>query len=178
MDLWTAATAELTRWRPPDDEQTALRDGYLAHLLAHPDGATRVCNPDHLTASMIVLDQSRRRVLLNLHRRYRIWIQFGGHCEPADASLAAAALREASEESGVVGLEPIGDGPIQLNTHEVRCGPITPAHHLDVRFAALAPQGAEPQVSDESLDVRWFALDDLPNLEDEVRQLIECARLA
>jgi hypothetical protein len=49
-------------------------------------------------------------------------------------------------------------------------------HHLDVRFAALAPDGAEFGASEESLDVRWWPLDGLPDLEDEMRTLIGRAR--
>ena len=68
-------------------------------------------------------------------------MQFGGHCEPTTPALAEAALRETVEESGIDGLELVGDRPIQLDTHEVRCGPLRPAHHLDVRFAVVAPAG-------------------------------------
>ena len=38
-------------------------------------------------------------------------------------------------------------------------------HHLDVVYAAVARDGAEHQVSEESLDVAWWPVDDLPNPE-------------
>jgi 8-oxo-dGTP pyrophosphatase MutT (NUDIX family) len=37
-----------------------------------------------------------------------------------------------------------------------------PTRHLDVRFVAVAPPGAEPVRSDESEDLRWFPVDRLP----------------
>ena len=52
---------------------------------------TRDCYPDHLTASTLVLSADGDRVLLTLHAKARQWFQFGGHCEPGDVTLAAAA---------------------------------------------------------------------------------------
>lgn len=177
MSLYDAAVAELTGWAPPDDEQAALRATYLSHLHHHPDGLLRTCHPDHLTASLLIVDETRDKVLLNLHGKYRIWVQFGGHCEEDDADLATAALREGSEESGISALTLLGEGPAQLSTHEVRCGPVRPSHHLDVRYVAVAADGAEAAVSSESLDVRWFDCADLPpGLEEPLRRLVALAR--
>jgi hypothetical protein len=40
----------------------------------------------------------------------------------------------------------------------------------------VAQPGAGPRVSDESLDVRWWPVDALPDLEDEMVELIDLAR--
>lgn len=169
----------LEAWQAPDAPQEVLRRRYLTHLSQHSDGLSRDCHPDHLTASMAVLSHDRSHVLLNLHRKYAIWMQFGGHCEPGDGTLAEAALREAAEESGLEDLQLIGDRPVQLDIHEVRCGPLRPAHHLDVRYAASAPSGARAVASSESLDVRWFECSALPwELEVSVRTLVELSRAA
>lgn len=172
MSLYDAAVAELSDWVPPDDEQAALRATYLAHLSHHADGLLRTCHPDHLTASLLIVNEARDQVLLNLHAKYRIWVQFGGHCEDADADLATAALREGVEESGISALTLLGAGPAQLSTHEVRCGPVRPSHHLDVRYVAVAADGAAAVASSESLDVRWFNAVDLPvDLEEPLHRL-------
>jgi 8-oxo-dGTP pyrophosphatase MutT (NUDIX family) len=123
------------------------------------------------------VSHDRSRVLLNLHGRYQKWMQFGGHCESGDHTLAEAALRETSEESGIDDLRLVSQLPVQLDIHEVACGPIRPAHHLDVRYVAVAPPDAEAAVSDESLDVRWFDRDRLPDgLEPEVIELVDASR--
>lgn len=176
MSLYDDVVAQLTGWAPSCEEQAGLRASYLAHLREHPDGLSRDCHPDHLTASVLVINHERDRVLLNLHARYEIWVQFGGHLEPNDQTLAAAALREGEEESGISGLCLLGSGPAQLSRHEVRCGPLRPSHHLDVRYVAVAPPAAEPVVSNESLDVKWFGSARLPeSLEPELRDLVGLA---
>jgi 8-oxo-dGTP pyrophosphatase MutT (NUDIX family) len=164
------AARVLDGWRAPSPGQDRLRLEFLRHLEEHPDGTWRECVPGHITASAIVLDDARARALLTLHRKIGIWLQLGGHCEPADATLAGAALREATEESGIEGLRllPV---PARLDRHEVRCHP-GGSWHLDVQFVALAPPGAEPAISDESDDLRWFPLDALPEpTDDAVRRL-------
>jgi 8-oxo-dGTP pyrophosphatase MutT (NUDIX family) len=174
--LYGDAVATLTRWRGHDAEQQRLRATYLHHLRVHPDGLTRHCHPDHITASTLVVDPARTKVLLNLHGKYGIWVQFGGHCEPEDTTLAQAALREAVEESGIAGLRLAGPQPVQLSSHEVRCGPIRPSHHLDVRYVAVAPESAQVRVSAESRDVRWFDREALPaGVDEPLRRLIGLA---
>ena len=47
--------------------------------------------------------------------------------------------------------------------------------HLDVRFLARAGADVEPVVSDESLDVRWWPVDDLPTDEPDMVEMVELA---
>lgn len=167
----------LERWVAPNPEQERLRTTYLRHLAEHHDAPFRECHPDHLTASTLVVSSDGEHVLFNLHRKYGIWVQFGGHCERTDATFAQAALREAREESGIATLQLVGTQPVQLSTHEVRCGPVRPSHHLDVRYVAVAPPDALPSVSAESLEVRWFSRETLPpGLDAPLRELVEWSR--
>lgn len=142
-------------------EQERLRADYLRHLAAYPDGMWKSCADGHVTASALVVDPSRGRVLLTLHRKLRMWLQMGGHCELSDATLERAALREATEESGIEGLTLLPGGPVRLDRHPTPC-----AWHLDVQYAALAPAGAVEAISDESLDLRWFGYDEVASVAD------------
>ncbi|KUL42734.1 NUDIX hydrolase [Streptomyces regalis] len=156
------------------EDQEELRQAYLDHLAEHPDGMWKACGDGHITASALVIDPVRGRVLLTLHKKLRMWLQMGGHCEAQDASLAAAALREATEESGINGLSLLPGGPVRLDRHPIP----PPCHcHFDVQYAVLAPRDAEHAISEESLDVRWFAYDEVPEVADEsVVRLLEGTR--
>ena len=176
MTLHADALALLEGWRAPHDGQEALRQRYVEHLRSHPDGLTRDCRPDHVTASTLVLDAEGDAVLLTLHAKAGQWFQLGGHCEPGDETLAGAALREATEESGLAGLV-LDPEPVQLSEHAVPfCGPDGDVHHLDVRFVAVAPPGAEHAVSEESLDVCWWPVDALPAPEADLVELVALSR--
>lgn len=170
-----AAHDALVRWTPPSPGQALLRDDFVLCLATHDDGCNRLGRPDHLTASALVVNAERTRVLLCLHRKVGRWLQFGGHIETVDQSLADAALREAKEESGIVDLALLDAAPVRLDRHPAPCGGGA-RFHLDVQFAAVAPAGAEPIVSEESLDVAWFGPDDLPDdTDDAVRALVDHA---
>ncbi|MFI6548846.1 NUDIX hydrolase [Streptomyces prunicolor] len=156
------------------EDQTDLRQAYLDHLAAHPDGMWKSCHAGHVTASALMIDPEKGRVLLTLHKKLRMWLQMGGHCEPEDASLERAALREATEESGITGLTLLPGGPVRLDRHPIP----PPCHcHYDVQYAVLAPPGAVQEISDESLDLRWFAYDEVAAVADEsVVRLLEATR--
>ena len=107
-----------------------------------PTPSHRSCRPEHLTASTLVLSPDGAEVLLTLHAKAQRWFQLGGHVEPGDPTLADAALREATEESGLCGLS-LDPGPVHLDAHEVPfCGGVDePTWHLDVRFVAVGGPG-------------------------------------
>lgn len=165
----------LLAWMAPDPGQASLRDAYLAHLDEHPDGMWRTCREGHLTASVMLFDESVAHVLLTLHPKHQRWLQLGGHCEDVDGTLAAAALREAVEEGGIADVT-IDPDPVRLDRHPSRCYPPPGSWHLDVQFAGTVPDGSVPVISDESTDLRWWPVDGLPDdADDTVRLLVAAA---
>ncbi len=64
--------------------------------------------------------------------------------------------------------------PLDLDEHAVEfCAPGTTVHHLDVRFLATAPRDGEHRGERRSRSTsRWWPVDDLPDVYDDMRRLI------
>lgn len=175
MTLHQSVVDTLSSWQPIDPAHDAVRHAVLAFALARPDACQRACVPGHVTASALVLDHSGRNALLTLHPRLGRWVQLGGHCEDTDADIAAAALREATEESGIDALT-IDSGLAALHVHPVTCSLGVPTRHLDMQFIAHAPPDAEITCSEESLDLRWWPLGDMLGGDYGLTQLAKVAQ--
>ena len=168
----------LTAYAPVDARQIVLRADYLEHLKTNANGTRRECLPDHLTASALIVDPAGGRVLLGLHAKAKLWLQMGGHIEEGDGTLAHAAMREGTEESGITGLRLWSELPLALDRHPAPCSPDA-RYHLDVQFLAIAAPDAVAAVSPEQIELRWCGFDDLPEpTDDAVRRLVAAARAA
>jgi 8-oxo-dGTP pyrophosphatase MutT (NUDIX family) len=155
----------LTGWNAPNVGQDALRQAVLAFLYARSDACERACAPGHITASALVVADCGDQVLLTLHPRLGRWVQLGGHCEDSDTDIVAAAMREATEESGIEGLR-IDAALGAIHVHALTCSLGVPTRHLDLQFIATAPVDAVIAISDESLDLQWWPVDGLPEGTD------------
>jgi 8-oxo-dGTP pyrophosphatase MutT (NUDIX family) len=176
MTLHEDALAVLSGWAAPSAEAEATRQQFLDFV--RPDAGTvwREHTGGHVTASALIVDAAAERVLLCLHGRIERWVQLGGHCEPVDTTVAGAALREASEESGILGLR-ISEAPINLDVHHVVCSGGSSLHY-DIRYAAIAPPGAVEMVSAESSALGWFAPDALPDPLADATEVLVAPALA
>ena len=105
MDFWRSGDPRLVeekgrasaiRWieayQPEDSSQQQQKSAILKACHTNEDVLIRSCFPGLLTASALVIDDRKEKVLLHHHAKLERWLQFGGHCD-GDGNLAHAAWR-------------------------------------------------------------------------------------
>jgi 8-oxo-dGTP pyrophosphatase MutT (NUDIX family) len=154
-DLLAALECHATR--DLDAHERSSLDRIVEFVRREPACFERSTVEGHITGSAWILDHDRTHALLVHHKKLGFWLQPGGHAD-GESDVLAVAWREAREESGIEALEPLDRAVFDVDVHAIPARKSEPEHfHFDVRYAFIAPPGAQPVVSEESHDVRWVA---------------------
>lgn len=161
-------------YEPFNEQEAADKAVVLRALESDPACFERVSQA-HMACSVWTVDPSLERTLLVYHNIYDSWSWIGGHAD-GERDLAAVALRELSEETGVDSavLAPCGPGGIYslevltVDGHMKRGSYVSSHLHLNVTYLAIADPEAPVRVKpDENSGVRWVPLEDAIRLSTE-----------
>jgi 8-oxo-dGTP pyrophosphatase MutT (NUDIX family) len=158
QDILSALASYLERY----PEEAALLSEPLRLLSQGGDFTSRRSFPMHVTAGALLVRGTE--ILLVEHRAYGIFLQPGGHLEPADATLAGAAERELIEETGI---DPrtvscLSQAPVYVEYGRVRARPEKdePDHfHLDFGYGFTTADGDVGRIQEsEVTGAGWYPL--------------------
>ncbi|MBL9198958.1 MAG: NUDIX hydrolase [Opitutaceae bacterium] len=152
---------------PLEPHEAAMAAETIRFVEAHADCLLRSCAPGHLTGSAWIVNADRTRTLLTHHHKLDKWLQLGGHAD-GDGDLAAVALREAHEESGLARLRLVSPAIFDLDRHLIPARKSEPAHwHFDLRFVIEADPREQLVISNESKDLAWVDVLQVTELNPE-----------
>lgn len=120
-----------------------------------------------------VIEDPDGRVLLQLRGDMQVWGLPAGFCEAAE-SVLTTLIREVAEETGLTVIDPVPWGHSsdpEENTLTYPNGDTIQGFGLD--FVAREWTGELHADGEETLDLQWFALDDLPEMLVSHRSALE-----
>lgn len=121
----------------------------------------------HITASAFIVNPANKTLLLLKHKALSRWLQPGGHVDFTDEDLITAALREATEETGIslAELIPVTETVIDYNSHIIPANAKKqePEHyHHDVRFLFSCSAKENIKIAEEeSTGSKWIPFTEL-----------------
>ena len=156
----------------PEQRETA--DRMCRFIAATPDCFERTHAEGHITGSAWLINPAGDKALLTLHHKLQRWMQTGGHADGEPDTLRVA-LREAEEESGIQGIQPVSPEIFDIDIHRIPARPARgePEHyHYDVRYLLRAPH-EEFIVSDESDALAWWTAEDFATRAAELDEAVQ-----
>ena len=155
---------------PIDPNEQAMTQATIAFVEANPDAFDRSLLIGHITGSAWVVSPDRSQTLLIHHRKLDRWLQPGGHAD-GDPDVAAVALRETQEETGLTSLRLVATSGIEAHSnrlstpifdvdiHTIPARNDVPEHlHYDIRFLLEADPQEPFGYSEEIKNIQWFSL--------------------
>lgn len=158
---------ELKKYEAQNKSEKKSKKKIISFILNNQENTGRENKEGHLTASAWIVNNERNKVLLHKHLAINKWIQLGGHVEEAE-TIKEAALREASEESGLNSLSLLNENVFDIDHH------LIPAHknqaehiHYDIRYLLEAEDKEELEKSSESKNLKWLELSEIEEYVSE-----------
>ena len=156
----------LRQHHPTNPNEQAMTAATLVFVEQNPACFERSLLTGHITGSAWIVSPDRQQTLLIHHRKLDRWLQPGGHAD-GDPDVAAVALREAHEETGLTSLSLVSPALFDVDIHTIPARNNVPERlHYDIRFLLQADPDEPFGFSEEIKDIRWFSLNEAEKITD------------
>jgi 8-oxo-dGTP pyrophosphatase MutT (NUDIX family) len=150
----------LDNYYPTYPEEIVFKQQMIEFIQEHADCFERSLTIGHITASAWLVNKDGKKALLMHHMKLDKWFQLGGHCD-GNPDVLAVAIKEAQEESGIMGIVPVSHQIFDIDIHLIPANSRgEKAHyHYDVRFVLQVTSDEDVVQNRESKELRWITKD-------------------
>ena len=163
---------DIEKYKPINEQEENDKKLILDFMQKNPDCLTRENQIAHFTTSIWTINKDRTKTLMVYHKIYDSWSWIGGHAD-GEEDLAAVALRELKEETGVENATLINKDIFSLEVltvdgHEKKGKYVSGHLHLNVTYVAEADENQLLTINEEeNKGVKWFTFDDALEASNE-----------
>ncbi|MBE5961679.1 MAG: NUDIX domain-containing protein [Lachnospiraceae bacterium] len=168
---------ELQAYQPVNEQEAKDKEVTLSYLSCFGDNLlTRENEFAHFSASSMIFNKERTKVLMAFHNIYNSWSWTGGHAD-GERDFLALAMREAMEETGVSSLTPITAQMASIEIlpvwgHMKRGKYVSSHQHINFSYLLEADESEALKVKeDENSAVGWIEIDKLLDYVSEPEML-------
>lgn len=160
----------LEKYQTTDPSENTMRTDLIQFVTDHDNCFNRELSLGHITGSAWLVNKTLTHVFFTHHKKLDRWFQPGGHSD-GNPNTLAVAMKEASEESGIedVFIQPLNDDIFDIDIHTIPARKNEPEHlHYDIRFILEADMNQPLNISDESHEIAWIAIEDISKYTNEI----------
>lgn len=173
---------ELTDYIPQNMQEEADKMTILEYIRTFPETIlTRENRFAHMTASSMIFNRKRDKVLMVYHNIYQSWSWTGGHAD-GEQDMLFVAKKEVMEETGVKNLLVFGGNGGKSTLSAVDVLPVWGhmkkgqyvSSHLHLNFSFLFEAGEEETLcirEEENSNVGWIAISELRDKVTEPKMI-------
>ena len=134
----------------------------------------------HMTASSMIFNEKKDKILMIYHKIYQSWSWTGGHAD-GESNLQKVALKEAEEETGVKRFQILKNGIVSIDIltvegHYKKEKYINPHIHFNVTYCFKTSEKNKLILNEEETHaVRWIPISDIKSYckEEKMIQIYE-----
>lgn len=166
----------IENYKPYNEQEVADKEFVLELFNVFDDLLTRDNKFAHFTASNMVFNKTRDKVLMIYHNIYNSWGWTGGHAD-GDSDLFNVAQKELQEETGITKFKPLTRDIFALDVGgviaHVKRGKFVSAHmHLNATYVFEADEQEILTIkADENSNVAWINISDIEKVVSEPHML-------
>lgn len=156
---------QIWHYVPYNSQEAKEQEVILNYMSTFENLLTRENEFAHFTASAWIVNPERTKVLMAYHNIYQSWSWVGGHAD-GNANLLEVALKETTEETGLMNINPLANTIYSLEilgvpSHEKKGILIATHLHLNITYLIEASETELTKVKqDENSAIKWMELEE------------------